>query len=92
VSTILVVGPLLAALCGLASRTAAEEVMPKHITPATLKAVRSGLDYLAKSQGADGSWTNDEGGRSYPTAVTGLAGTALLANGNSPTVARRRRA
>ncbi len=66
----------------------AEEVMPKHITPATLKAVRAGLDYLAKSQGQDGSWTNDEGGRSYPVAVTGLAGTALLANGNSPTRGR----
>jgi len=76
------------ALCGSAAVVSAEEVMPKHITPATLKAVRAGLDYLAKSQGADGGWTNDEGGRSYPVAVTGLAGTAMLANGNSPTRGR----
>ena len=64
----------------LPAGVSAEEVMPKHITASTLKAVRSGLDYLARSQAADGSWTNDEGGRSYPVAITGLAGTALLAN------------
>jgi hypothetical protein len=74
--------------CFAARPSFAEEVMPKHITPATLKAVRAGLDYLDKAQGSDGSWTNDEGGRSYPVAVTGLAGTALLANGNSPTRGR----
>lgn len=66
----------------------ADEVMPKHITPQTLKAVRAGLDYLARTQGADGSWTNDEGGRAYPVAITGLAGTTLLANGNTPTRGR----
>ena len=86
------------ALCGLVAALAAllasdcaaraEEVLPKHITPATLKAVRAGLDFLAKSQDADGSWINDEGGRSYPVAVTGLAGTALLANGNTSTRGR----
>ena len=76
------------ALAVCAATLRAEEVMPKHITPATLKAVRAGLDFLAKSQGADGSWINDEGGRSYPVAVTGLAGTALLANGNTSTRGR----
>src|SRR6185295_5241102 len=83
-------GMLLALLLGVAAPWGAhaEEVMPKHITPATLKAVRSGLDYLAKSQGGDGSWSNDGGGRAYPVAVTGLAGTALLANGNTPTRGR----
>jgi hypothetical protein len=67
---------------------AVEEVMPKHITAATLKAVRAGLDYLAKSQGSDGSWNNDEGGQAYPVAMTALAGTAMLANGNSPSRGR----
>lgn len=66
---------------------AAEEVMPKHITPATLKAVRDGLDYLARTQSPDGSW-QDEGGQSYPVAMAGLAGTAMLANGSSPTRGR----
>ncbi len=79
---------ILAAAIAICTPAAAEEVMPKHITAPTLKAVRAGLDYLAKTQGADGSWTNDEGGRSYPVAVTGLAGTALLANGNTTTRGR----
>jgi hypothetical protein len=73
--------------CGTVA-SAAEEVLPKHITPQTLKAVRAGLDYLARSQGANGSWQNDQGGESYPVAMTGLAGTALLANGNSSTRGR----
>lgn len=62
--------------------------MPKHITADTLKAVRAGLEYLAKSQESDGSWTNDQGGRAYPVAITALAGTAVLANGNTPTRGR----
>src|SRR3954471_21067137 len=67
---------------------AAEEVMPKHITPPALQAVRKGLDYLARSQSADGSWQEDSGGRAYPVAVTGLCGMALLANGNTSTRGR----
>ena len=35
---------------------AAEEVLPKHINRDTLKAVRDGLDYLARTQGSDGGW------------------------------------
>jgi hypothetical protein len=65
----------------------AEEVLPRHVTPATLKAVRAGLDYLARSQSGDGSW-HDEGGRAYPVAVSSLAGMAFLAHGNSPTRGR----
>ncbi len=79
---------LTVALGGASTARAAEEVMPKHITPATLKAVRGGLDYLARSQGGDGSWQNDAGGEAYPVAMTGLCGTALLANGNSSTRGR----
>jgi prenyltransferase beta subunit len=79
---------VLGLLAQSAAVRAAEEVMPKHITPATLKAVRAGLDYLARTQDADGSWHGDQGGDAYPVAVTGLAGTALLANGNSPTRGR----
>ena len=43
-----------------------------------------GLDYLAGQQADDGSWITG-GGEAYPVAMTGLAGTALLAHGNSPT-------
>ena len=58
--------------------------MPKHVTPETLRAVIKGLDYLAAQQAEDGSWITG-GGQAYPVAMTGLAGTALLAHGDSPT-------
>ncbi|QEH34122.1 hypothetical protein OJF2_26560 [Aquisphaera giovannonii] len=61
-----------------------KEVLPKHITPETLRAVVKGLDYLAGAQAEDGSWITG-GGQAYPVAMTGLAGTAFLAHGNSPT-------
>ncbi len=85
---------ILLALCMVASpicrihSAAADEVLPKHITPETLKAVRSGLDYLARTQADDGAWRDGQGGRSYPVAMSALACTALLANGNSPTRGR----
>lgn len=69
----------------LTATTFAEEVLPKHITPETLKAVKLGLDYLARSQGNDGGWHDTQGGEAYPVAMTALAGTALLAHGDSPT-------
>jgi Prenyltransferase and squalene oxidase repeat len=62
----------------------ADEVLPKHITPDTIKAVTKGLDYLASIQSDDGSWITG-GGQAYPIAMSGLAGTAMLANGCSPT-------
>src|SRR5262245_22582799 len=63
----------------------AEEVLPKHVTEKTLKSVRSGLDYLARTQSDDGAWREGQGGQSYPMAMSALACTALLANGCSPT-------
>jgi hypothetical protein len=58
--------------------------LPKHVTQETLRAVNKGLDFLAAKQGDDGSWIIG-GGEAYPVAMTGLAGTALLAHGDSPT-------
>ncbi|MCL6503283.1 MAG: terpene cyclase/mutase family protein [Pirellulales bacterium] len=63
----------------------AEEVLPKHITPATLRAVNKGLEFLARTQGSDGGWHEDSGGEAYPIACTALAGTALLAHGDTTT-------
>jgi hypothetical protein len=63
---------------------AEHEVLPKHVTQETLRAVNKGLDFLAAKQGDDGSWIIG-GGEAYPVAMTGLAGTALLAHGDSPT-------
>src|SRR5262245_62866523 len=42
------------------------------------------MDFLAGKQAEDGSWIVG-GGQAYPVAMTGLAGTAFLAHGNSPT-------
>ena len=63
-----------------------KEVLPKHVTPETIRAVLKGLDYLAAQQAEDGSWITG-GGEAYPVAMTGLAGTAILAHGNSPSAA-----
>jgi Prenyltransferase and squalene oxidase repeat len=73
-----------AGLLGRAMAQGGKEVLPKHVTPEALKAVTKGLDYLAAQQADDGSWTTG-GGQAYPVAMTGLAGTAFLAHGNSPT-------
>jgi hypothetical protein len=80
-------GAGLLGLAPLAARRAsaqAKEVLPKHVTPEALKAVTRGLDYLAAKQSDDGSWITG-GGQAYPVAMSGLAGTAFLAHGDSPT-------
>jgi hypothetical protein len=61
--------------------------LPKHVTQETLRAVTKGLDFLAAKQGDDGAWILG-GGEAYPVAMSGLAGTALLAHGDSPTRGR----
>ena len=58
---------------------AADEVLPKHVTPEALKAVRAGLDYLARTQSDDGAWREGQGGQAYPVAMSSLACTAMLA-------------
>ena len=73
------------AVPGLRALAQDKEVLPKHVTPETLRSVLKGLDYLGTSQAEDGSWAIGQGGEAYPVAMTGLAGTALLAHGNSPT-------
>ena len=79
-----VLAGLLVAAGAAGSASAADEVLPKHINRDTLRAVRDGLDYLARTQGSDGGW-HDAGGQAYPVAVSALAGMALLAGGNTPT-------
>lgn len=80
-----------AAIAALGSRRAAaddaNQVLPKHVTPEALRGVTRGLDYLAAQQADDGSWITG-GGEAYPTAMAGLAGTAFLAHGDSPTRGR----
>jgi hypothetical protein len=59
-------------------------VLPEHLTPETQRAIERGLQYLSESQNANGSWFNAGNMGSYPTAMTSLAGLALLANGSTP--------
>ncbi len=51
--------------------------------PDTQRAVNRGLEWLASQQSRIGHW-NAQGGR-YPTAMTALAGTALLCEGSTTT-------
>ncbi len=70
--------------CPRLARADEKGVLPKHLTPETIRAVTKGLDYLSAQQAEDGAW-NVGGGEAYPVAMTGMAGTALLAHGCSPT-------
>lgn len=63
----------------------AEDILPKHVTSDTVKAIQRGLDYLAKQQTAGGSFQTTRDGSTYPVSMTSLAGIAFLANGNTPT-------
>ena len=54
---------------------------PEHITPEAEATIAKGLRFLVKVQERDGSWRSPAG---YPTAMTSLAGLALLAAGNTP--------
>ena len=62
----------------------ADERLPQHITPKVQKAVQKGLDWLAKNQGQDGNYPNSQDGNAYPVSMTGLAGMAFLAHGDTP--------
>ena len=70
---------------------AQEEVpqrLPRQITPQTRSAIERGLAYLARTQDRQGSWSNQGRYGRYPVAMTGLAGLALLMDGNTTTQGR----
>lgn len=62
----------------------AQERLPNHVTPKVQKSVQKGLDWLAKHQGQDGNYPGTQDGNAYPVAMTGLAGMAFLAHGDTP--------
>jgi len=70
-------------LCSVLSITAAA-APPADTRVET--AVARGLDWLAARQSRRGSWTANES--RYPTAMTALAGTAMLMEGSTPTQGR----
>jgi hypothetical protein len=59
--------------------------LPPLITSETQAAIDRALEYLARTQSREGAWRNQGYWGRYPTAMTGLAGLALLANGNTTT-------
>jgi len=81
-------GIILLILCVIgrisASAHAQNEIYPKHVNAQTQRAIKNGLDYLAKTQGDDGNWPNSRDGSAYPLSMAALAGMAFLANGNTP--------
>ncbi len=82
---------LTAAACTTGASASQERepaALPKHITPPAAAAIGRGLAFLVRCQAPDGSWRSGVGGDQYPTAMTSLAGTALLANGNTTTQGR----
>jgi hypothetical protein len=67
----------------------AEAARPRGVTVEIERGISSGLDYLVKTQNADGSWSNLGGWGRFPTAMTGLCGMALLASGSTVTTGPR---
>jgi hypothetical protein len=54
-----------------------------ELPPDVARAVSAGIGYLVRSQNQDGSWLSDGATGLYPTAITSLAGLALLSEGNT---------
>ncbi|HET6430001.1 MAG TPA: prenyltransferase/squalene oxidase repeat-containing protein [Phycisphaerae bacterium] len=73
--------PAGAVLAAAPSRT-----LPDMVTIETVKTIEKGLNYLVRTQRADGSWSNSGGygGYNYPAVMTSLAGMALMASGSTP--------
>ncbi|HEX6812273.1 MAG TPA: prenyltransferase/squalene oxidase repeat-containing protein [Planctomycetota bacterium] len=77
--------PLCAVLLGAGSTAAQGATYPPGVTKEMHDAAQSGLEWLARNQANDGSWSNSGGYGSYPVAMTGLAGMAFIASGSTPT-------
>ncbi|MBM4039829.1 MAG: terpene cyclase/mutase family protein [Planctomycetes bacterium] len=77
---------LLLAVCCLQLAASAGEVRarPELITPEAEQAIAKGLAYLARTQAKNGCWRTEGMGGAYPTAMTALAGLAMMAAGNTP--------
>ncbi len=76
---------VVAAVAFAALLPAQDPMLPPGVSPETQAAIDRGLEWLARTQASDGSWRNAGGYGSYPAAMTGLAGMALLASGSTPT-------
>jgi hypothetical protein len=59
-------------------------VLPDLMDRDTIKAIDNGLNYLIKTQRANGGWLNSGGYGFYPSVMTSLAGLSLMAGGSTP--------
>ena len=79
----------LAAVLGTGAIASAQDYRyPPGVTKEIHQSIQSGLQWLSRNQANDGSWRNNGGYGSYPAAMTGLAGMALIASGSTPTRGR----
>jgi hypothetical protein len=82
-----------ASLCaGATARAQDKAVFPEGVDAEIEAAIQRGLGFLARTQNRDGSWRSEGGRGEYPCAMTGLAGTAMLASGSTPTRGKHWRA
>jgi hypothetical protein len=81
----IVLAPLVAFVLATSARAAGDHERPPMVTADTETAINRGTRYLVNTQLRDGSWRSNGGyGGAYPTAMTSLAGLALLAGGHTP--------
>lgn len=63
----------------------AQDLYPRHMDANTQKAIKAGLDYLARIQTPDGNYNSGASDTTgYPTSMAALSGMAFLSNGNTP--------
>lgn len=68
-----------AALAAVPEEPSAQRDLP----PEAVRSIRAGIAWLVHTQNPDGSWLSDGQTGRYPTALTALAGLALLSEGNT---------
>jgi hypothetical protein len=61
------------------------KLRPPGITPEIELSIQKGLQYLARTQGPEGSWRSAGSYGSYPVAMSALAGMALAGSGSTTT-------
>jgi len=76
-------GQSLAVLAAIVCVMPAADAAAAQRSPELQRVIRRGLEWLANHQSRLGHWTANDG--RYPTAMTGLAGIALLCEGSTTT-------
>ena len=69
-----------------------KKAYPQHVDAKIEASIERGLQFLVRSQNRDGSWRGSGGYGVYPTAMTALAGMALIGAGSTPTRGKHWRA